>query len=194
MSFDIAVVNNIRYIERYMDQLERKQLPFATSLALNKIALLSQEHICKSIPRIFNNSKKWWDKRQRTGIKVQFANKYLLSSAVYCKAHFASIQEEGGIKKPYLGSTIAVPTPNVIRKDRSSKSLRKEDGNRTIFKLGKSIFQRLAGRRLLRLYSLTPQAKVKARFGFKTTAINVFNKQFDRVFTDSFNFALSTAK
>lgn len=40
-----------------MDSLEKKQLPFGISLALNKIALLSQERICKTIPRIFNNSK-----------------------------------------------------------------------------------------------------------------------------------------
>ena len=76
MSFVINVNSNIKYIESYMNNLEKKQLPFSTSLALNKIALLSQERICKAIPRIFNNSRNWWDKRQRTGIRVEFANKY----------------------------------------------------------------------------------------------------------------------
>jgi hypothetical protein len=50
MSFIININSNIKHLERYMNDLERKQLPFGTSLALNKIALLSQENICKAIP------------------------------------------------------------------------------------------------------------------------------------------------
>ncbi|WP_342270483.1 hypothetical protein [Rickettsia endosymbiont of Orchestes rusci] len=194
MSFEIAVINNIKHLEHYMNDLEKKQLPFATSLALNKIALLSQERICKAIPRIFNNSRNWWDRRQRTGIKVEFATKYIRSSAVYTRAHFAGIQEEGGIKKPYSGKLIAVPTANVPKKLRASNALRKEEGNKNIFKLGKSIYKRLGNKRLQRLYTLTPKANIKPRFGFKNMAVSTFNKQFDRVFTESFNYALDTAK
>ncbi|MFY9589551.1 hypothetical protein [Rickettsia endosymbiont of Halotydeus destructor] len=194
MSFVINVNSNIKYIERYMDILEKKQLPFGTTLALNKIALLSQDRICKAIPRIFNNSRNWWDRRQRTGIKVQFATKYVRSSAVYTKAHFANIQEEGGIKRPYSGKLIAVPTANVPRKARASNALRKEEGNKNVFKLGNSIYKRLPGSRLQRLYSLTPKANIKARFGFKDMAVTTFNKHWDRVFTESFNYALNTAK
>lgn len=177
-----------------MDNLERKQLPFATSLALNKIALLSQERICKAIPRIFNNSRNWWDRRQRTGIRVEFANKYKRSSAVYTKAHFAELQELGGTKKPFSGKMIAVPTANVPKKLRASNALRKEESNKSIFKRGRSIYKRLPGNRLQRLYSLTPKANIKARFGFKDMALSTFNKHWDRIFTESFNFALDTAK
>ncbi|WP_375333145.1 MULTISPECIES: hypothetical protein [unclassified Candidatus Tisiphia] len=92
MSFTIDVKSDINKIARYMDNIEKKQLPFAVNLTLNKIALLVQEQICKRVPIIFNNSKKWWDKHQRTGIKVAFASKYALISAVYTKAHFAYIQ------------------------------------------------------------------------------------------------------
>jgi hypothetical protein len=188
VSFEINVNSNIKHLERYMNDLESKQLPFGTSLALNKIALLSQDRICKAIPRIFNNSKNWWDRRQRTGIKVEFANKYKRSSAVYTRAHFASIQEEGGTKKPYSGKLIAVPTTNVPKKLRASNALRKEEGNKNIFKLGSSIYKRLPGNRLQRLYSLTPKATIKPRFGFKNIAISTFNKHWDRIFTAEFNF------
>ncbi|MCC8368790.1 MAG: hypothetical protein LN573_01730 [Rickettsia endosymbiont of Oxypoda opaca] len=125
---------------------------------------------------------------------IEFATKYVRSSAVYTRAHFAAIQEEGGIKKPYSGKLIAVPTSNVPRKARASNALRKEDGNKNIFRLGNSIYRRLGGRRLQRLYTLTPKANIKPRFGFKNIAISTFNKQFDRVFTESFNYALDTAK
>ena len=194
MSFVINVNSNIKYIESYMNNLEKKQLPFSTSLALNKIALLSQERICKAIPRIFNNSRNWWDKRQRTGIRVEFANKYTRKSAVYTKAHFADIQEKGCTKKPFSGKMIAVPTNNVPKKLRASNALRKEESNKNIFKLGRSIYKRLPGNRLQRLYSLTPKANIKARFGFRNMAINTFNKHWDRIFTESFNYALATAK
>ncbi|MFU7501350.1 MAG: hypothetical protein ACJBCI_06850 [Candidatus Tisiphia sp.] len=194
MSFTIDVKSDINKIARYMDNIEKKQLPFAVNLTLNKIALLVQEQICKRVPIIFNNSKKWWDKHQRTGIKVAFASKYALISAVYTKAHFAYIQEEGGIKVPYRGSMIAVPTSNVPKKQRSSKALRDQQGNRSIFKLGKSIYRRVSSQRLERLYGLTHEAKVNPRFGFKATAVNTFNSRFDKVFTTSFNFALDTAK
>lgn len=172
MSFVININSNIKHLEHYMDSLEKKQLPFGTNLALNKIALLSQERICKAILRIFNNSKNWWDRRQRTGIKVEFADKYKRSSAVYTKAHFANIQEEGGTKRPYSGKMIAVPTANVPRKSRGSNALRKEESNKNIFKLGNSIYKRLPGSRLQRLYSLTPKANIKARFGFKDMVLN----------------------
>lgn len=194
MSFTIDIRSDINKIARYMNNLEKKQLSYAISLSLNKIALLSQSAICKRIPIIFNNSRKWWDKHQRTGIKVAFSSKYGLVSSVYTMAHFAVIQEEGGVKLPYHSSMIAVPTDNIPKRQRRSNALRELQGNKNVFKLGKSIYHRISSKRLERLYSLTPEAKIKPRLGFKATAINVFNKSFDRVFTDSFNFALDTAK
>jgi len=194
MSFIIDIRSDINKIARHMDDFERKQIPFAISLTLNRLSVFSQEYICKRIPVIFNNSRKWWDKHQRTGIKVAFSDKYNLVTSVYTKAPFAHIQEEGGTKRPYRSSMIAVPTSNIPRKQRSSKALRLERGNRAVFRLGKSIYKRISNRQLQKLYSLTPEARIKARFGFKKMVIDVFNKQFDRIFTKSFNFALDTAR
>ncbi len=50
MSFTIDVKSDINKIARYMDNIEKKQLPFAVNLTLNKIALLVQEQICKRVP------------------------------------------------------------------------------------------------------------------------------------------------
>jgi hypothetical protein len=177
-----------------MDNLEKKQLPFAMSLSLNKIALMAQEHICTRIPVIFNNSKKWWDRHQKTGMKVSFSSKYALVSSVYTIAYFAAIQEDGGVKKPHNGGLIAVPTMHVPKRQRSSGVLRREQGNKNIFKLGRSIYKRISNQKLQKLYSLTSSAKVKPRFGFKRMAINIFNTRFDAVFTKQFNYALDTAK
>lgn len=190
----IDVRADIDRIAKYMDSLEKKQLPFATSRTLNSLAVMSQKAICDNIQRVFNNNRRWWDKRQRTGIKVEFSTKHKLDAAVYTRAHFAYIQEEGGIKKPNVGNNLAIPTSNVPKHLRSSKALRREQGNKNVFKAGKSIYKRIYGNRLERLYSLTPRAKVRPRFGFRKTAVNVFNRQFDRVFTKEFDYALATAK
>ena len=196
MSFTVDVSSDLKKLEYYMDNLEKKQLPFAVSLTLNKLALKIQGVICQRIPTVFNTrrDKQWWDKRQRTGIKVQFSHKTELVAAVYTNAYFANIQEEGGIKNPYRGSNLAVPTEHVPRTTRSSNALRTTSNDKAIFKLGNSVYKRIGKGKLQRLYSLTPQAHVRARFGFKSTAVGIFNKQFDQVFTTSFNYALKTAK
>ena len=194
MTFTIDIRSDINKIAKCMDNLEKKQLPFAMSLSLNKMALMAQEHICARIPVIFNNSKKWWDRHQKTGIKVAFSSKHALVSSVYTKAYFASIQEDGGIKKPHSGSVIAVPTIHVPKSQRSSRTLREQQGNKSIFKKGSSIYKRISHQKLQKLYTLAPSAKIRPRFGFKRMTINLFNSKFDQVFTKQFNYALDTAK
>lgn len=194
MSFTIDVTSDFNRLKHYMEDLEKKQLPFAASLTLNKLAVKAQEAISHNIPQLFNNRKTWWHKNQPTGIKVQFSHKHNLVSAVYTRAYFAKIQEEGGIKKPYRGNNLAIPTEHVLNSSRNSKALRSTQSEPNVFKLGKSIYCRSGNKQLKRLYSLTPQAHVKARFHFKDTAMSVFRNQFDQLFTRSFNYALRTAK
>jgi len=193
MTFTIDITSDLKKLEHYMNNLEKKQLPYAVSLTLNELAVKSQEAICKRIKHVFNNKNNWWDKRQRTGIKVQFSHKYDLVAAVYTKAYFVNIQEEGGVKKPYRGSNLAIPTDNIPKRQRSSNALRTHSSN-DIFKKSGSIYKRLNRKQLQRLYSLTPTAHVKARLGFKRTAHKVYTKQFDRIFNSCFKYALDTAK
>ena len=194
MTFTVDIRSDINRIARCMDDMEKKQLPYAVSLTLNKLAVKAQEDICRNVQKVFNNSNRWYDKRQRTGIKVSFANKQQPVASVYTRAHFAFIQEEGGIKTPYSGGNLAVPTANVPKRQRSSKALRTNHSDKSIFRLGSTIYKRISNQKLQRLYSLSPQAKIRPRFGFKRIAINSFNKGFDRVFTDSFNYAMRTAR
>ena len=175
--------------------MQRRQLPFATSTALNKIAIAAQSSITKAIPFIFNNRKKWWGKNQPTGIKVKFANKYELVSAVYTRAYFANIQEEGGIKTPRSGHKLAIPASGAPRKFRKSNALKKEQGNSRIFKSksGKSILRRIGKNSIQKLYTLTDKAHIKPRFGFQKTAHKVFIRHFDKIFQRQLDRALKTA-
>src|SRR5947209_693333 len=154
MSFTIDITADMKGVAKTLDNLKKKQPPFAISLTLNDLAVAAQEEICNNIFWVFYNRTQWWDRRQKTGIKVSFSHKSNLISAVYTKVHFASIQEEGGIKKPYRSSNLAIPTSYVRHSNRSSRALRMEENNRSIFKLGRSIYRRLDKNTLQRIYSL----------------------------------------
>ena len=192
---ELSVISNIKQVTKQLGVIERRQIPFAASRTLNKVAVAAQSSIVQAIPHIFNNRKKWWGKTQPTGIKVKFASKYELVSAVYTRAYFATIQEEGGIKKPHSGMHLAIPASNVPKKFRKSNALSKEQGNSRIFKSksGKSILRRTGKLGIQKLYTLSPQAHVRARFGFKRIAYKVFNRRFDDIFKKQLDYALRTA-
>lgn len=195
----ISLESNIKKISASLDMFQRTQLPFAISSSLNKTSIAAQNSIISAIPHIFNNRKKWWGKNQPTGIKVKFSSKYELVSAIYTKAYFAHIQEQGGIKKPYRGMNIAIPADNLPKRLRKSNALVKEQGNGRIFKSrsGKAIMQRTGGkvgsRSVRRLYTLVPQANIRPRFCFKQMACKAFNRKFDAIFNKQLAHAVKTA-
>ena len=191
----INIQSNVKKIASGLDALQKRQLPFAMSSALNTTSVAVQNSIISAIPHIFNNRKKWWGKQQPTGIKVKFANKYELISAVYTRAYFANIQEEGGVKKPNKGINLAIPANNLPNKFRKSNALARERGNSNIFKSksGKAILRRAGKRGVERLYTLAPRAHIKARCGFKKIAYKVFVRKFDNIFKKRLDYALKTA-
>ncbi|MGC0371853.1 MAG: hypothetical protein DGJ47_000554 [Rickettsiaceae bacterium] len=192
----ISIETNIKEVSKNLDHLQRKQLPFASSKALNKIAVKSQDEIIKMIPTVFNNRKKWYGKNQKTGVKVRFSNKYELVAAVFTRAYFAKIQEEGGVKLPYSGNSLAVPMKDIARRFYKSNALKKERDNGRIFKSrsGRHILRRVGKKQVKKLYSLVPHANVRARFGFVKTAHTVFHRRFEKIFYEQLEYALKTAK
>lgn len=189
---EFSVKDNIKEWTASLDRLAQKQIPFATSTALNKTAVEAQESIQAAIPHIFNSRKKWWGKNQRTGIRVRFAKKDRLIAKVYTTAYFARIQEDGGIKAPKQGKHIAVPTDDTPRRMRKSNALRQADSR--VFKAGSSIYMRKSKKKIVRLYSLTPQATIKKRFGFVVMAEKVVMRRFEKLFHNQLEYALRTAR
>jgi hypothetical protein len=116
----LSVVSNVRDFTRYLDKVQKKQLPYATARALTKTAQEAQKELQAAMPRTFNVTKKWWLKQQPTGIKIQSAKKADLEAVVYTAAYFARLQEEGGIKIPFRGRGILVPTELTPRYGRRS--------------------------------------------------------------------------
>lgn len=149
------VESNVKEFVRYLDKVEKKQVPFATARALTWTAKESQKVLQRAMPLTFNVTKKWWGEKQPTGIKVKGADKRKtdLEATVYTLAYFAKLQEEGGIKIPLGSRGILVPTES------TPKSARKSGGAVKI----------ISGKKVLKFAKRTRRRKTKA--AKSTTAV-----------------------
>ncbi len=185
---DFLVKDNIKEFTKDLDNIQKKQIPFATALSLTKTATACQEEIQKQIPQKFNVTKKWWLKQQPTGIKITPAKKDNLKAKVYTNAYFADIQEEGGVKTPKT-HRLAVPSKAVAKKYRKSGGARELLDQKNVFKNKSGIFKKIGKTKLVLLYVLAKQAVIKKRFGFKEMA----HKKALEVFATKFKEALERA-
>jgi hypothetical protein len=194
---DFRLDSNIKEFTRELNAIQRQQIPFATSRAINDVAVMAQDQVISGIPRVFNNIKKWWLKQQPTGIKVQFSNKSNLHAAVHTSAYFAKMQEEGGTKQPRTAKNLAVPTARVAKKYRTSHGARElMDANKNVFRTSKGVFRRTGKKRypIQLLWSFTPTAKIKPRFRFYDTCKAAVQRNFEVQFKMRLAQALATAK
>ncbi len=118
-----------------LDDLEKRQIPFAESRAVNFLGYtIQRDTINRVLPEKFQLRTDWWRPGTRTGVnyfpsnKKQFPN---IFSRVNTLAWFMEMQETGGTKRPKPGEAyVPVPTWNaqpthseVIRSSRRYKSL-----------------------------------------------------------------------
>lgn len=192
---EIILKDNIKQFTRWLDDVQKKQVPFATSRALNDTAVDGQNSVVAAIPHVFNNRKKWWLKQQPTGIKVRFSKKDNLHAAVHTSAYFADIQEKGGTKSPRSSKNLAIPTNFVPKKYRTSHGAKEMlDERSNVFRTPKGIFRRDRKGATTLLWSFATSAKVPKRFGF----FDILEKAVKRRFADNFkkriDQALASAK
>lgn len=205
----LDVRSNIKQFSKHLDGIQKKQVPFATARALTWTAQESQKDIQTAIPNIFNVTKKWWMKQQPTGVRITPAKKTDLEAVVYTKAYFADLQERGGIRTPYQGGGLLVPTDRVPKYGRKAggagkvlagkKILRKggkPDGSPVLkMKSGKQgVFRRKSKKTIELLYTYIPRAQVRARFGFAKMAKQSAMQNFDKKFVRSLKAAIKTAR
>ena len=193
---ELNVRAETKKVERYLNRIQRRQLPFAIARALTWTVQDAQKSIIAAIPHIFRVTKKWWLKTQPTGIKIRPATKIHLTATVYTNAPFADLQESGGTKRP-RGRMIAVPTA------KTPKSRRKAGGAAVMMKQKKTfatktgIYRRKGGKKnqtIEKVFTFTKKARVRPRFGFKDIARKVAVRRFPNHFYKSLTQALRTAR
>jgi len=193
---DLSVKSNIKEFSKNLTNVQKNQLPFATSRALNDTAIDVQNAEVKGIQVRFNNRKKWWMKRQPTGVKVSFSDKRKLWVDIYTNAKFAKIQEEGGIKTP-KGRAIAIPAEGLPKRLRKAGGARKLlQSNKKAFSTPKGIFKRRGKKRypIIQQFSYATSVTVKPRFKFHKTAEVATNRKFKRNFQKRLAEAIKTAR
>ena len=193
---ELNVKGDIRQVTRYLNKVQKRQVPFAIALALTRTVQDAQKSIQSAIPHIFKTTKKWWAKSQPTGIKIRPATKANLTASVYTNAPFAELQEEGGTKRPRK-RFLAVPTKATPKSRRKAGGASITMKQKKTFTTEAGIFRRKGGKRsqtIEKLFTFTKQARIKPRFGFKGIARKVARRRFKKNFEMALAKALRTAR
>lgn len=193
-----------------MTDLMREQVPYATSRAVNDVALMIQQGEREAMKQNFNIRRQW----VLDGVRIiQFSNKgqdpitAILDIAP--DRSFLNKFEEGGMKTP-RGANIAMPTDTVRPSpaDVVASALRPKSfglsgtgkGDRRTFIIGSGpgagIWQRTGpGPRDIRmLWSFKQSARIGAMLGFRTTARQQAERWWDARFAARFDEAMASAR
>lgn len=192
---EFRLQNNIKEFTRDLNIVQKQQVPYATSRAINDTAVDGQEAVQAAIPHIFKNLKRWWLRQQPTGIKVKFSNKANLHAQVHTSAYFAEIQSEGGTKRPQSARNLAIPTDAVPKKYRTSHGAREmSNDKKNIFRTPKGVFKRTGKKKITLMWSFSPTAMIKKRFDFNGIIEKVIKRRFEKHFFTRLQQALSSSK
>lgn len=199
---------DFRPFARTLDELARRQVPFATARALTEMANAAAVANRRALPSIFDKPTPF----TMAGIAVKPARKNDLVARVFVKdrqAEYLVLEETGGTRKPERskhggsGGGQALVMPKAIKRNafgnipfRGLAALRKR---KDVF-VGKTdsgtggFFRRLAGGRLQALVLFIAAAKYKPRFGFKARVIKVATATMVPAFRQALAKALATAR
>jgi hypothetical protein len=193
---DYKITSNIKDFEYHLDDVAKKQVPFAASKAINATLLDARKSVIKHLQATQRSKRSWWNNRE-TGLLRTFANKKNLIGSLFTKIYWAKLQEEGGIKTP-RHKVLAIPT------ERTPNSRRRAGGAKTmlagqkVFSIAKGIFRRVGGkksRRVELLFSYEPKAVIdKPMLKLREISGKVARRKFWGHFADEFKKAMKTAR
>lgn len=200
MAFSISVKNDIKKATKFLNNLQKKQLPYATSLALKNTIEDCQKALIKEAETVFNNKKPWYRPTQPTGIKRRYSKKTEwpnMSATVYCNAPFIRLQVEGGIKRPTRSKNLLIPTANTAAGNRNAKGPEKLLKQKRVISNKSGIFKLTGSKKnpvIKKHFTRAPSAQIKKRFRFNETAARIAKLKFKPNFMSALNRALATAK
>jgi hypothetical protein len=201
---NINLTTNASAVQKAMQGLS-KQLPFATSVALNSTAFDVREQI---VERTYPKSFTVRNKRFASAMfRVEKASKRKLTAAVFDKLgrDYMVKQAEGGIKTP-RGTNIAIPgrlnqrtaTGKIPRSRQPRNLLNNGKAYKTTLRGGQQAIVQPQGRgkskRLKVMYVLEQRANIPQRFDFYEDASMISRRVFDKNFAKAFARAKRTAR
>lgn len=189
----LSVRHDLKKFRRDLNRVQRRQVPFAASQALNDTAFKIRNGVAMVLwPRSVRVRARGF---ASAAFRVKKANKRSLEAAVYDRLNRAlfKLQIEGGIKTPWSSTHIAIPTWNALTSTgRIKKDARFDNPNlfkmtvkaRTRFGKGRPGLWLRTSKGLKLMYNLERKATVPASFPFyefgqRTAAIH-FPRYMDR--------------
>ena len=216
MRLDIR--DNIKEVTKWTTDAQKKQIPFATMLALNDTAFALHKAYKAQTKQKFDNPTNFTQK----GFRVQKAKKTELTAVVYVdkkREDYMELQSSGGVRSPkrtsivvpndkntghiaqYPSGNITKGALNQIRKNRKKYFFGVPKGGQGTDgiweRYGRESAGTSAGMRIRQVAKLTKFAKYKALYPFETIGRGVaFSRKngFDTNFAKRLRYALKTAK
>jgi hypothetical protein len=178
-------------LENDLADLAGRQLPFVTSLALNKTTVEARDLVRGNLPTRFKLRNNW----TKNGIQAQTSNKRNLLARVVAPGYMG-IQETGGTRTPERSKLLAAPSEalqgnRVIPKAKRPRALLNGKGFIIDMKGGEAgIFQRQGKKGKIRLmYWLGQEQSYEERFEFEDDV----RTSVQASFSDNFIRALAVA-
>jgi len=211
----LNVGSNIGEVAGWLNTVQRKQLPFATAVALQNTAFdVRRKAVGDTFPSAFDSRNKNFatgvlivEPSRTKGAARRRVDKRKLHAAVYARDHATDYLEthaRGGIKRPIDGRNIAIPTQHIKRTKSGKVSAAKRpraivDKPNTFIRRGSrggQILQkgRRKGAPLKTLYQLVPAATIPKRLSFYEDAAKVVQRRLVPNFRQSFDRAMRTAR
>ena len=216
----INVTADVRRATKALDEVARKQLPFATAKALTELAKLGQGAARDEMQKVFGHLVGF----TRQGVGVEAARKASLQSRVFIKplqAQYLGLEVQGGTRTPgnntrivsraltlpgvgaRLGKAGSLPRGYVARLAAMAAENRGPRKGMTVAKFTGSgpngrgpggFFLRLPNHHIQRLISFEASAEYKAKFAFEPAVLAVVAANFGGVFAKALADAVGSAK
>jgi hypothetical protein len=179
-----------------------KNVEFGYARGLTRTAQKAQEDVVEGLRDAFTLRGRWWEKNNKYGIKVTPAKRDELEAAVWTRANWLEIHEEGGRKEPTKSRNLTIPTNNVKRNKRDiikkAQRPRNLKGSFVIRDGGTKLFMQRFGkgkRSSTRvMYILEPDANIEKKGTFLKAAETSAKRNRDKIISKSINDALRTMR
>jgi len=202
----LDVSSNIKQFSRGFSKDFKRQIPFATSMALNNTAFKVREHIQEKLPQVFDRPTPFTKK----GVVVSKSKKRHLVASVFFKenrADYLQFPVFGKTKRPKRAA-LTVYAKNAKQKDkfgniRASRLQRINADDKRFFAgvpkghpdLPGGIYERYAGNKRIRMVAhYTERADYSKQFDFFRFAERSAKQHFDREFRKAFAKAVATRR
>jgi len=204
----VNVSSNYKKLSRSLDQVGRKQLPFAFAKTLNQTMKAVEKYtVARTYPRAFDvRNRAFFKAAMFTGSAVKRATKTKLRVSARDRFDRGNLQlhATGGTKRARSGR-ISIPS-RYTKATRGARGVRKALRPRAVVNTPKgfidrdglrdAIYQRYGrgGKQVRLLYVLHRSAKIRKRFRFYEDAERITRSVSPKLFRKNFSQAIRTAR